>query len=84
LLVPILNNINKRNKKIFKELAELMKLSSESTFFTKLMNEVYQPHLKDYVRYVQRERERERSLFCQLYCSVFIFQFRKNKLTKQI
>jgi fumarate reductase subunit C len=46
-----------------------MKLSSESTFFTKLMNEVYQPHLKDYVRYVQRER----SLFCQLFIVLFLF-----------
>jgi hypothetical protein len=40
-----------RNKKIFKDLSEQMKLSSESTFFTKLMNEVYQIHLKDYVKY---------------------------------
>ena len=38
-----------RNKKIFKELSELMQLSSESSFFTKLMNDVYQVHFRDYV-----------------------------------
>lgn len=38
-----------RNKKIFKELSELMKLSSESSFFAKLMNDVYYVHLKDYI-----------------------------------
>ena len=37
------------NKKIFKELSDMMKLSCESSFFAKLMNEVYQSHLKDYV-----------------------------------
>lgn len=38
-----------RNKKIFRELSELMQLSTESSFFSKLMNDVYQVHLRDYV-----------------------------------
>ena len=35
-----------KNKKIFKELAVLMKLSPESSFFTKLLNDIYFVHLK--------------------------------------
>jgi recyclin-1 len=38
-----------KNKKIFKELSELMKFSKENTFFAKLLTEVYQAHLKDYI-----------------------------------
>ncbi|CAF0747382.1 unnamed protein product [Brachionus calyciflorus] len=38
-----------KTKKIFKELSDLMKMSSESTFFNKLLNEVFQAHLKDYI-----------------------------------
>ena len=36
---------------MFKELSDLMKLSNESNFFTKLMSDVYYAHLKDYVTF---------------------------------
>lgn len=40
-----------KNKKIFREIADIMKISAESTFFTKLMNDVYQGHLRDYANF---------------------------------
>lgn len=35
--------------KIFQEIATLLKISSDSSFFSKLITEVYSIHLKDYV-----------------------------------